>query len=179
MNSSRGWKQTEEKAADVVGTKRTPFSGSNSGLTSSDSLHDRLFLECKTKEKHAIMTLFKDTQELAKKENKLPVLVLRENKSKEILWVVEQKDLFKLIREVDLNKLDQRFPPKTTIHKLVETSSSENRSLYDMKEQLTIDLKKIVRDKVVTAENLELIKSIGAFLSMIDTIMEYAQDDND
>jgi len=174
-NSSK-WKKTEADAAEVVCTKRTPFSGSNSGLTASDSLHDRLFLECKTKETHSTATLYKSTRELAQKEHKIPVLILRENGQQEILWVIEQKDLFKLIREVDLSKVDQRFPPKTTIHKLVETSSSENRSLYDMKEQLTIELKRIVREKVVSGDNLQSIKSIGALLDMIDTISDYSRE---
>lgn len=179
---SKPWQRFEQKVAAIFNTARTPFSGSNSGITSSDSLHDRVFLECKfhTAET-ALVKLMKETEDKAKIENKLPILAIGnpEDIKKNIYVMFNIKDLFKVIKEVDLSDLDQRFPDGTTIHKLVETSSSENRSLFELKEQITIEVKRIMRAKIISNDTLEDVKTLSALLYMIDTIMDYSKDDND
>ncbi len=46
--SRTGWKAFERRCADYFGSTRTPLSGGNSGHTRSDSLHERLYIECKS-----------------------------------------------------------------------------------------------------------------------------------
>jgi len=177
---SKPWQNFEKRVAAIFNTARTPFSGSNSGITSSDSLHDRIFVECKyhTAET-ALVKLMKETEDKAKAENKMPILAIGnpEDTKKNIYVMFNIKDLFKVIKEVDLSDLDQRFPDGTTIHKLVETSSSENRSLFETKEQLTIELKRIMREKIISNDTLEDVKTLATILSMIDTIIDYSKDE--
>lgn len=178
--SSKVWQNFEKRVAAIFNTARTPFSGSNSGITSSDSLHDRLFLECKYHSTEtSLVKLMKETEEKAKAENKMPLLALGnpDDPKKNIYVMFNIKDLFKVIKEVDLSDLDQRLPDGTTIHKLVETSSSENRSLYDIKETVTIELKRIMRDKIISGDALEDMKNLSVLLYMIDTIIDYSKDD--
>jgi len=173
--SSKRWQGFEKSIAKVFNTLRTPFSGSNSGVTSSDSLHDRLYVECKFHQKQAILTLMKDTEEKARFEGKLPIIALSdpEDKYKDKYIMFNIKDMFKIVREIDLHELDKRIPEHTTIHKLMETSSSENRNLYDVSEKLTIEIKRIIRNKLISAQDLEDVKTLSTLLYMIDTISDY------
>jgi len=177
---SKPWQSFEKRVAGIFNSVRTPFSGSNSGITSSDSLHDRVFIECKYHATDtALVKLMKETEEKAKVEKKLPLLAIGnpEDTKKNIYVMFNIKDLYKVIKEVDLSELDQRFPDGTTIHKLVETSSSENRSLFELKEQLTIEIKRIMREKVIGNDSLEDVKTLSAILYMIDTIMDYSKEE--
>ena len=59
--SKSTWKSFERKVAEFFGTKRVPLSGSNSGHgTNSDSLHPKVYIECKVREKFSIWSLFVD-----------------------------------------------------------------------------------------------------------------------
>jgi len=176
--ASKKWQGFEKAIAKVFNTVRTPFSGSNSGITSSDSLHDRLYVECKFHQKQAVLTLMRDTEAKAKTEFKTPMIALADPDSPKDRYIMFNiKDLYKIVREIDLAEIDKRFPKGTTIHKLVESSSSENRSLYDMKEDITIQIKQIMREKLISNEDLEDVKSMSAVLYFIDTIMEYSRGD--
>lgn len=170
------WQKTEKKAAQFVNCKRTPFSGSTSGLTHSDSLHDRLFLEMKTSKKHAVKTLYDKTKTLANKENKIPVLVLRETASKDTLWVLEERDLVKLLQEVDLNRVDERIKQGTTIYDLVGQQNTSNQDLYTVKGNLRHRLKEIFREKVLSDELLEELKSTAMLLDFVETIEDYIKE---
>ena len=78
MNRSN-WKGFERKIAAFFGTRRTPLSGMNSGHnTSSDSLHDTLYIECKKRKSMAVVKLYDDTLKKARKEEKVPVVVVTE-----------------------------------------------------------------------------------------------------
>jgi len=91
------WKAVERKVAKFFNTERTPLSGGNSKITRSDTLHPNLFIECKYRVRHAVISLWRDTAEKAKKENKIPVVALVE-KNKEGIWLmVHSKDIAKLI----------------------------------------------------------------------------------
>lgn len=72
------WKRRERKAAADFGAKRQVGSGSlgRSDRSRSDSTHQRLFLECKHSKRHAVITLWDKTHEFAKKEGKIPVVIL-------------------------------------------------------------------------------------------------------
>jgi hypothetical protein len=170
------WKGTEKKAASFVGTDRNPFSGSTGGLSASDSIHDRLFLECKTKQKHSVKTLYDDTKVLADNEGKIPVLLLNETGSKDVLWVIEQKDVAKLLREVDLNKVDSRIKEGTTIYDLVSQQDTSNEDIYTVKKNLTNRLQEIFRAKVLSNEITMEIRSIAVLLESINMIEDYMAD---
>jgi len=75
-NNRSNWKGRERLVAAFFGVRRTPLSGQNSGHTSADIIHDTLFVEHKHRAAHAIVSLFKKTRELAKKEGKIPVVTL-------------------------------------------------------------------------------------------------------
>lgn len=77
--TSRGtWKAFERAVAKMFGTERTPLSGSNSKHTGSDTLHEKLFVECKYRANHAVISLYKETAKKAKMENKIPIVALKE-----------------------------------------------------------------------------------------------------
>jgi len=79
--SDKRWKQVERQLAKEFATQRTALSGSNSKITHSDTLHDSLFFEVKFRKRHAVLQLFEATEILAKKENKIPVVCLKQSKT--------------------------------------------------------------------------------------------------
>ena len=94
------WKAMERRVAARFGTKRTALSGSNGGVSASDSMHPRIFVECKYRQKHATYQLWLETFEKAKKENKTPVVVLKEKGRKGELYVVHGDDLETVLSEL-------------------------------------------------------------------------------
>ena len=99
MTARRTWKQRESNVANFFKGQRTPLSGGNSKITRSDVIHDELFIECKLKKKHSVVSLWDETNKLAKKEGKTPVIALCE-KERPGFWVmVHSSDLDKLKKE--------------------------------------------------------------------------------
>ena len=93
------WKSFERKVAEFFGTRRVPLSGSNSGHgTNSDSLHPRLYIECKVREKFSLWTLFKDTETKAKIEKKVPVVAIKQKSERGYLLLIRPEDLEKLVK---------------------------------------------------------------------------------
>lgn len=93
--ADKPWKKHERQAAKVVGSLRKPGSGSQgrSDETRSDSKHERLFVECRTRKKSLMRTWLMEARRLAKKENKTAVLVLREAGKPGAVWCCHQDDL--------------------------------------------------------------------------------------
>lgn len=95
--SKSAWKQLERRVAEMFGTKRVPLSGSNSGHnTNSDSLHPKLYIECKLRQKIAIWQLFEDTERKAKAEDKIPIVAIKQKGAKGELLVIRPHDLQKI-----------------------------------------------------------------------------------
>ena len=69
--ADKTWKARERQVARYFNTNRTPLSGGASRHTRSDSLHDELFVECKLRKKYSVISLWNETNEMAKKENKI------------------------------------------------------------------------------------------------------------
>lgn len=93
------WKSFERKVAEFFGTKRVPLSGSNSGHgTNSDSLHPKVYIECKVREKFSIWSLFVDTEKKAKVEKKVPVVALKQKGEQGYLLLLRPEDLEKLTK---------------------------------------------------------------------------------
>lgn len=91
------WKGFERLVAKFFGTHRVPLSGSNSGHgTNSDSLHPKLYIECKVRSKVALWQLFVDTENKAKVENKIPVVAIKQKGEKGYLLVIRPENLQKI-----------------------------------------------------------------------------------
>ena len=95
--SSSAWKSFERVVAGFFGTRRVPLSGSNSGHgTNSDSLHDKLYIECKLRGKISLWSLFEDTEKKARQENKIPVVAIKQKGSRGYLLVMRPLDVKKI-----------------------------------------------------------------------------------
>ena len=95
--SKVSWKSFERLVANFFHTKRVPLSGSNSGHnTNSDSLHPKLYIECKVRNKFSLWQLFLDTEQKAKVEKKLPVVAIKQKGEKGYLLVIRPEDLEKI-----------------------------------------------------------------------------------
>lgn len=95
--SKSAWKSFERVVATYFGTRRVPLSGSNSGHgTNSDSLHPKLYLECKVRGKISLWQLFIDTEKKAKVEGKIPVVAIKQKGEKGYLLVMRPQDLDKI-----------------------------------------------------------------------------------
>jgi len=98
--ASKRWKKIENIFAQWFGSERVPLSGGNSKISRSDSMHPRLFLEVKQRQNPAVANLFENTAELAKKENKIPVLGIHKKGSRLWLIVCNVMDLKKVASEM-------------------------------------------------------------------------------
>ncbi len=94
------WKDAEDRLAVLFGSTRRPLSGGNSKTGRDDSLHPRLFLECKFSKRHALWRLFREVRERAKAEKRTPVIGLAEKAAKGVLLVIHQDDLLEVAAEV-------------------------------------------------------------------------------
>ena len=97
--ADKAWKRREREVAHYFNGIRTPLSGGNSKITKADVIHDELFVECKLRAKHSVVSLWDDTSKLAKDEGKTPVIALCE-KNRPGFWVmVHSSDLDKLKKD--------------------------------------------------------------------------------
>jgi len=64
----------------------------------------------------------------------------------------------------------------TTIDKLLVSSQASASDLIDLKEHITIEIKKIMREKIVSNQALEKIEVLSTIKYMIDTIMDYSKE---
>lgn len=95
--SKSTWKGFERAVANFFSTKRVPLSGSNSGHnTNSDSLHPKMYIECKVRQKMSVWQLFTDTADKAKNEHKIPVVALKQKGERGYLLVLRAEDLQKI-----------------------------------------------------------------------------------
>jgi len=95
--SNQAWKQLERRVAKFFGTVRTPLSGGNSRITRSDSLHNKLFIEIKSRRKVPFLKQFRETIKQAKQENKLPVFVIHEANHKDDICFMRLADTKKFV----------------------------------------------------------------------------------
>lgn len=106
---SRSWKGAERKIASAFGTRRNPLSGSNSGVTASDSRHPHLFIENKhSKNGHAVQRIYYKAKDLAAKEGKVPLVTLTGANRTGFLVVCEAKDLKRIAELYDPPQAEQK-----------------------------------------------------------------------
>jgi hypothetical protein len=94
--ANKPWKQAERNAARALGTTRTPLSGGASRQTRSDSLHPRIYLETKYRQRFAVVELIRKEEVKAKKEEKTAILCLQQRGLKTRYYVIPEK-LMKLL----------------------------------------------------------------------------------
>ena len=99
MTSRNTWKQRERQIADDFNTKRNPLSGSMSGHSSSDSLSETFYLESKLRAKPGGWNLFMDTRDKAKRENKIPIVILSKKYHKDKIAMVDYDFLLGLLEK--------------------------------------------------------------------------------
>ena len=99
MTHRNTWKAFERVVAKFFNSPRNPLSGGNSKHTRSDVINDRVYPECKYRDKMAIFTLFADTAEKAKAENKIPVCCLKQKNTNGWLLVCRPEDVHQISSE--------------------------------------------------------------------------------
>ena len=99
MTSRNTWKKREMKIAKDFDTKRNPLSGSMSGHSSSDSLSDTFYLESKLRANPPGWNLFIDTRDKAKRENKIPIVILSKKYHKDNIAMVDYDFLLGLLEK--------------------------------------------------------------------------------
>jgi len=99
--ADKAWKAFERRIATSLHTVRTPLSGSGSRITSSDTLHPDLYIECKTRQRLAVGALMDVTRRKARKEGKQPIIALHEKNRKRTLAVIDWEFFVKLYGACD------------------------------------------------------------------------------
>jgi len=99
MTSRSTWKRFERQVAAGQGTKRTPLSGSASGHTAADTLHKRIFAECKLRKYWQVWRLYEAVHKQAAKEEKVPCLYLKEKGKRGYLLCFHSDDWFRLLKD--------------------------------------------------------------------------------
>lgn len=182
MTSKYSWQRTEKDAAKDFDTERTPFSGSTSGLTRSDTLHPSIFMECKTKKKHSVKSLYDETKKLAFAEGKVPLILLREDGSDEVLWVFERQYLLNILKELDLNAVSDTIPKGTTIAKLLEGQKPTEKGeldLYDLQKDLDRQMEEIVMSKILSKDNKALLRGLAILSYYVESLRDFLKKDDE
>lgn len=92
--ADKAWKRCERKLSSYFGGRRNPLSGRNSGHnTASDVLHSKLFIEVKYRKSQPVQRLYEEAREQARKEGKLPIVVLQEKGKPNALLVLSTCDV--------------------------------------------------------------------------------------
>jgi hypothetical protein len=89
----KAWKQFERRVSRFFKTERNALSGGNSKVTRSDTLHPTLFIECKQRERFAVIRTWDDAKKSATVEDKTPVVCLSE-KGRPGFWILVHSDDF-------------------------------------------------------------------------------------
>ncbi|MBG76367.1 MAG: hypothetical protein CFH22_01053 [Alphaproteobacteria bacterium MarineAlpha5_Bin12] len=96
----KAWKRREREVARFFNGERNALSGGNSKVTRADVIHKNLFIECKLRAKHSVVSLWDETAKIAKTEEKTPVVVLCE-KNRPGFWIMVHSDDLKQLEEND------------------------------------------------------------------------------
>jgi hypothetical protein len=174
---AKKWQNLEKSVANALNSIRTPFSGSNSGVTSSDTLHPELYIECKNHANQAVLTLMEDTCKKAKIEDKIPILALSDpcDRLNNIYVVMNLKDIFLILKEIDLKELNKSLPEGTTVSKLLESNKFGGDILIKVKEDIDNRLSTLFRNKILNKESKNMLRTL-AFLSFcLENIKSYAE----
>jgi len=90
---TKPWKAHELRTARKLGAVRNPLSGSHSRHTRGDVIHPFLYVECKYRQRFALLALMRQVEAQARNEGKTPVLVLQEKNAKHAYALMNLNDL--------------------------------------------------------------------------------------
>jgi hypothetical protein len=96
MTHKGTWKALERRIAESFGTTRTPLSGSNGKITSSDTLSGEYYIEAKLRNKVPFYKTFLKTQQQARLENKKPIVVFHKKGSMQNIVMLELNDFLEI-----------------------------------------------------------------------------------
>ena len=102
----KSWKYLELNTAKSLGVCRTPLSGGSGAFTKGDVMHEKLYIECKYRIRFSIMAYYLHTRTMAIKENKQPVLCLKEKARHGELAVIDWQLFLQLWRSYEQTKKD-------------------------------------------------------------------------
>ena len=89
MNTSN-WKNTEREVAKAFGTTRAPVCNN---ITHSDAFDKVCYIEIKKRKKFWIWGLFEDTKAKALKENKIPIVAIKQKSRKGFLILCRPENI--------------------------------------------------------------------------------------
>ena len=122
------WKQFERAVAAIFGAKRTPLSGGNSGITRSDTRHPDLFIEAKLRQSFSLWKLYEETRKLAKLEEKIPIVAIKEKGKTGFLLLLSPNDLKQVADRLIENGIKTEEPTESSgRNELEEASVVHNR----------------------------------------------------
>jgi hypothetical protein len=97
------WKREERRIAKMFHTERTPLSGGNSRHTTSDTLSLEFYVESKLWKDVPFWKLFyEEIVPEAKKENKIPILIVKKKGSPQPmrLFIMKQEDVMRVAKGI-------------------------------------------------------------------------------
>jgi hypothetical protein len=152
MGRQHAWKKFEVLVGKFFGTRRNPLSGSNSGHTHSDTLHDNLFIECKYRAESALDTLYQEVEKKADEEGKVPVICLKKKKAKGFFIVLHSTDfptVFELGKELIFVRRDKK---KRTIYQAIEHDFNRAKKAKNPNQSIRIRSKEYSTDSASLEE---------------------------
>jgi len=90
------WKRAERTVAKALGGKRNPLSGRMGGHTPGDVYDLPIYVEVKHKNRFAVLTIMSEVEVEARKEGKLPLLVIHQHGMKKRYYITEEDFFLKL-----------------------------------------------------------------------------------
>jgi len=98
---NKAWKQMERNIAKKFGTERsTQYVQAKGNPTSSDTMHPRLYIECKRTKRINFWSLWYGTAHKARNEKKIPLLVLKHPDLTNSLLVCRMIDIKRIAKEL-------------------------------------------------------------------------------
>lgn len=114
------WKKFERRVATDFGTFRTPLSGMVKSMTGSDTLHPKLYIECKLKGTENSFP-FWEKLHLGKVKGKMNAIVIGE------LLIIPREDFFQLrdkaLEEIELNVIAELNVYKSILSLYADTKT--------------------------------------------------------
>lgn len=125
--SKETWKKFERGVASDFGTTRTPLSGMVKTITNSDTLHPKIYVECKLRANDFMF--WEELEELEKKSGKKLCGLTIAKGEKEIL-LMPSKHFFSLVKSIkfDLNLISEKILSKKHTSVLSLFNQTEERA---------------------------------------------------
>ena len=108
--SKSAWKSFELKVASDFDTNRTPLSGMCKSLTNSDTLHPKIYVECKLRGGDKDFVFWDEVEKTKKPlQSRIVGFILLDKVTKEEIWLFYSEDFIRLIKGsiFDLNLVNR------------------------------------------------------------------------